>query len=209
MLFYLFDYFAGSITWFLSIKRSVNRRRWWHPTPVLLPGKPHGRRSLVGCSPWGREELEGERSQGQGLPELPQALFQKLVKLKWTSPSHNTHPWLQRVRSWCSARVRREEERTTVSKGLSPWAGIFADALPKSALLVGFKSCALKIVLSGTSLVAQWLRICLPIQGTLVWCPVGELRSHMQLNPCATTREAQTLQRKIVQLKPDTAKLIS
>ena len=30
------------------------RRRQWHPTPVLLPRKPHGRRSLVGCSPWGR-----------------------------------------------------------------------------------------------------------------------------------------------------------
>ena len=30
----------------------------WHPTPVLLPGKSHGRRSLVGCSPWGREELD-------------------------------------------------------------------------------------------------------------------------------------------------------
>ena len=28
--------------------------RQWHPTPVLLPGKSHGRRSLVGCSPWGR-----------------------------------------------------------------------------------------------------------------------------------------------------------
>ena len=28
-------------------------RRQWHPTPVLLPGKSHGRRSLVGCSPWG------------------------------------------------------------------------------------------------------------------------------------------------------------
>ena len=27
--------------------------RQWHPTPVLLPGKSHGRRSLVGCSPWG------------------------------------------------------------------------------------------------------------------------------------------------------------
>ena len=25
----------------------------WHPTPVLLPGKSHGRRSLVDCSPWG------------------------------------------------------------------------------------------------------------------------------------------------------------
>ena len=28
------------------------------PTPVLLPGKSHGRRSLVGCSPWGREESD-------------------------------------------------------------------------------------------------------------------------------------------------------
>ena len=28
------------------------------PTPVLLPGKPHGRRSLVGCSPWGRKESD-------------------------------------------------------------------------------------------------------------------------------------------------------
>ena len=31
-------------------------RRWWHPTPVLLPRKSHGWRSLVGYSPWGREE---------------------------------------------------------------------------------------------------------------------------------------------------------
>ena len=28
-------------------------RRQWQPTPVLLPGKSHGQRSLVGCSPWG------------------------------------------------------------------------------------------------------------------------------------------------------------
>ena len=34
------------------------RRRQWHPTPVLLPGKSHGRRSLVGCSPWGCEESD-------------------------------------------------------------------------------------------------------------------------------------------------------
>ena len=26
----------------------------WHHTPVLLPGKSHGRRTLVGCSPWAR-----------------------------------------------------------------------------------------------------------------------------------------------------------
>ena len=33
-------------------------RRQWHPIPVLLPGKSHGWRSLVGCSPWGRKELD-------------------------------------------------------------------------------------------------------------------------------------------------------
>ena len=30
----------------------------WHPTPVLLPGKSHGRSTLVGCSPWGRKESD-------------------------------------------------------------------------------------------------------------------------------------------------------
>ena len=33
-------------------------RRQWHPTPVFLPGKSHGRRSLVGCSPWGRQQSD-------------------------------------------------------------------------------------------------------------------------------------------------------
>ena len=30
----------------------------WHPTPVLLLGKSHGWRSMVGCSPWGLEESD-------------------------------------------------------------------------------------------------------------------------------------------------------
>ena len=34
------------------------KRRLWHPTPVLLPGKSHGWRSPVGCSPWRLEELD-------------------------------------------------------------------------------------------------------------------------------------------------------
>ena len=41
------------MSWLLS-KTSYHRRRQWHPTPVLLPGKSHGWRSLEGCSPWGR-----------------------------------------------------------------------------------------------------------------------------------------------------------
>ena len=43
---------------FLSFTHSFFQRRQWHPTPVLLPGKSLGQRSLVGCSPWGREESD-------------------------------------------------------------------------------------------------------------------------------------------------------
>ena len=42
----------------LHLCKLKSQRRCWHPTPVLLPGKSHGRRSLVGCSPWGRSELD-------------------------------------------------------------------------------------------------------------------------------------------------------
>ena len=43
-----FDPWVGKIPW----------RRNWQPTPVLLPGKSHGRRSVVGYSPWGRKESD-------------------------------------------------------------------------------------------------------------------------------------------------------
>ena len=43
-----FDPWAGKITW----------RRKWQPTPILLPGKFHGLRSLVGYSPWGCQESD-------------------------------------------------------------------------------------------------------------------------------------------------------
>ena len=43
-----FGPWVGKIPW----------RRKWQPTPVLLPGKSHGRRSLVGYSLWGRKESD-------------------------------------------------------------------------------------------------------------------------------------------------------
>ena len=36
----------------------VEWRRQWQPTEVLLPGKSHGWKSLVGCSPWGLKALD-------------------------------------------------------------------------------------------------------------------------------------------------------
>ena len=41
-----------------SCYQGINQRRQWQPTPVFLPAKSHGWRSLVGCSPWGREESD-------------------------------------------------------------------------------------------------------------------------------------------------------
>ena len=41
--------------WSINLQQ---RRRQWHPTPVLLSGKSHGQRTLVGCSPWGGSELD-------------------------------------------------------------------------------------------------------------------------------------------------------
>ena len=43
---------------FLWLSSTYPWRRQWHPTPVLLPGKYHGLRSQVGCSPWGLEESD-------------------------------------------------------------------------------------------------------------------------------------------------------
>jgi len=42
----------------VEMRRAVDAIRPLSPTPVLLPGKSHGRRSLVGYSPWGRKESE-------------------------------------------------------------------------------------------------------------------------------------------------------
>ena len=105
-----FDY--PSISLILAIV--TFRRRQWQPSPVLLPGKSHGRRSLVGCGPWGREGSDmTERlpfhfslsctGEGNGNPlqcsclENPRdegawwaALYgvaQSLARLKWLSSS--------------------------------------------------------------------------------------------------------------------------
>ena len=45
-------------TWFDPWVRKIPWRRKWQPTSVLLPGKSHGQRSLVGCGPWGQRESD-------------------------------------------------------------------------------------------------------------------------------------------------------
>ena len=40
----------GLLWYWMASEKVVHWRRKWQPTPVLLPGKSHGQRSLVGCS---------------------------------------------------------------------------------------------------------------------------------------------------------------
>ena len=42
----------------MSIVRKIPWSRKWQPTPVFLPGKSHGQRSLVGYNPWSHNELD-------------------------------------------------------------------------------------------------------------------------------------------------------
>ena len=52
---------SSTIAWKISWTEEPGRipwRRKWQSTPVLLPGKSHGQRSLVGYSPWGHEESD-------------------------------------------------------------------------------------------------------------------------------------------------------
>ena len=38
--------------------RKIPWRREWPPTPVLLPGEPHGQKSLAGYGPWGCKDSD-------------------------------------------------------------------------------------------------------------------------------------------------------
>ena len=49
---------ARQETWIQSLGWEDPLEKVWLPAPVLLPGKSHGWRSLVGCSPWGQEESD-------------------------------------------------------------------------------------------------------------------------------------------------------
>ena len=52
-----FDPSVGKITW----------RRKWQPTPVFLPGKSHGQRSLVVYSPLGNKESDMTATEDTGV----------------------------------------------------------------------------------------------------------------------------------------------
>ena len=91
----------------------LGRRRQWHPTPVLLPGKSHGQRSLVGCSPWGRQESytteqlhfhfsPSYTGEGNGNPLQCSCLENPRDGEAWSAAVHGvaqSRTWLKRLSS--------------------------------------------------------------------------------------------------------------
>ena len=75
---------AGSIP---GSGRSLGGRKKWQPTPVFLPGKAHGQRSLVGYSQWGRKELGHILGTKQQWP-----LCKDLSIRKWTQSRLRPQP---------------------------------------------------------------------------------------------------------------------
>ena len=71
---------------FLFISFAVQNpwRRQWHPTLVLLPGKSHGRRNLVGCSPWGR--LKSDTTEQLHFHALEKEMATHSSVLAWRIP---------------------------------------------------------------------------------------------------------------------------
>ena len=51
-------WYSKMLEYFTALKMVILCLFQWYPTPVHLPRKSHGQRSLVGCSPWGQEESD-------------------------------------------------------------------------------------------------------------------------------------------------------
>ena len=67
-------------------------RRQWQLTPVLLPGKSHGQRSLVGCSPWGHEE--SDTTEWLPFHTLEKEMATHSNVLAWRIPGMGKPGWL-------------------------------------------------------------------------------------------------------------------
>ena len=125
------------------------RRRQWHPTPVLLPEESHGWRSLVGYSPWGREESDTtERlhfhfslscfGEGNGNPlqcsclENPRAggvwwaavygVAQSRTRLKWLSSSSREQ---EKGSSWDGENQREGAPDYIKKKKMKYWLSLW------------------------------------------------------------------------------------
>ena len=86
------------------------RRRQWHPTPVLLPGKSHEQKSLVGYSPWGCKESDtAEQTHMHTCREDPleKGMATHFSILAWRIPWTEEPGELQSIKSQSQTHLKR------------------------------------------------------------------------------------------------------
>ena len=112
-------------------------RRKWQPTPVLVPGKFHGWRSLVGYSPWGQKQLDMTDQLHSLLGELEARIPSILAQ--WFLPSDLTNlfipPKLSELvsivlRLW---RIPSENQPRVSQEALPPWGGLARVRCPRES----------------------------------------------------------------------------
>ena len=62
-----------------------SQRRKWQATPVFLPGKSHGQRSLAGYSPWGHNRLGHDLETKQQQSEDYNIVTRREKRIRWLS----------------------------------------------------------------------------------------------------------------------------
>jgi len=109
---------------YLGIPSGSMWRRQWHPTPVLLPGKSHGWRSLVGCSLWGRwVRHDSDFTFTFHFHALEKEMATHSNFLAWRIPG-TAEPC--RLLSMGSHRVRHDWCNLAAVAAVAPWAFLIA-----------------------------------------------------------------------------------
>ena len=172
------------------------RIRQWQPALGLLPGKSHGRKSLVGCSPWGLEESDRTEQlhfsfslscieEGNDNPLQCSCLFnprdgaawwtavygvgQSWTRLKRLSSSSMHLPKVFHVRKRVILKILLLVRDTTLDLFFSI----------QNMWNLSSENMRFKISRSWASLVVQWLRLGAPNSGDLGSVPGQGTRSHM------------------------------
>ena len=176
-----FDPWVGKTPW----------RRARQPTPVFLPGGSRGQRSLAGHSPWGCTEsdtTERLSTQGSCRKALP-------------NPEVRTRPATETSRSWLGFSLQPGLQRFTflcchpaflpLSRLSTPFPSFISDAFLASLHSNLFK----KTHSFRASMVVQWLRIHLPMQGIWVQSQIREDPTcHEAISLCTTTEALEPLE---------------
>ena len=94
--------------------------RKWQPTPIFLPGKFHGQRSLVGYSPWGPKESDATEQ------ECTSFLCCNLKSTSMQQSDHGLNPLLTFFQAHSSAQPVAQCLKTVVSYILSIFLVVYS-----------------------------------------------------------------------------------